>query len=86
VEERPFRAASERICQRGVSARVLLTLLRSLSTNPSLVSRAVILSEAKDPIPVRTLSAITGNSHRALVLFTMPKLSRCYMGRAHGLL
>ena len=30
-------------------------------------SRAVILSEAKDPIPVRALSAITGNSHRTLV-------------------
>jgi hypothetical protein len=43
-------------------------------------SRAVILSEAKDPIPVRTLSAITGNSHRALVLFTMPKLSARHLG------
>jgi hypothetical protein len=43
-------------------------------------SRAVILSEAKDPIPVRALSAITGNSHRTLVLFGMPKLSACHLG------
>jgi hypothetical protein len=75
VEERPFRAASRAGRQRGFSPRVLLTLLRSLSTNPSLVSRAVILSEAKDPIHIRTLSAVAGNSLCALVLLTMRKLS-----------
>jgi hypothetical protein len=38
VEERPFRAASERLTERGFSPRVLLTPLRSLSTNPFLFS------------------------------------------------
>ncbi len=64
VEERPFRAASERR-ESGNFSPSGLSALRSLSSNPSL--SLVILSEAKDPIPVRTLSAVAGNSLRSLV-------------------
>jgi len=35
----------------------------------------VILSEAKDPIPVRAVSAVVGNSLLALLLINMPNLA-----------
>ena len=51
---------------RGALARVVLTAVRSHLKQPFSLS-LVILSEAKDPIPVRTLSAVAGNSLRSLV-------------------
>ena len=62
VEERPIRAASER-AERGFSPRVLLTGPAE-PRQPPVSFYSVILSEAKDPMPVRALSAIAGNSLR----------------------
>src|SRR5690242_919829 len=69
VKERPFRGASERRHE-GALARVVLTAVRSQSSNPSL--SLVILSEAKDPTADRSLSAIARNSLRSLVYSPSP--------------
>jgi len=56
---------------RGALARVVLTAVRSHLKQPFSLS-LVILSEVKDPIPVRTLSAVAGNSLRSLVYSPSP--------------